>query len=61
MCLGQEHVPEAQLLSPLLQVLDDGWMRGEALQGSVTNLADIDGVGGNTFFFDELLYLFEYQ
>jgi hypothetical protein len=30
---------------------------GEALLDGFADLADVDGVGGNAFFFDELLYL----
>jgi hypothetical protein len=44
-------------LRPLLEVFDDGGVGGEALLDGLTDLADVDCVGGNTFFFDELLYL----
>jgi hypothetical protein len=54
---GQEHVPEPEFLRALLEVLDDGGVRGEALLDCLADLADVDGVGGDAFFFDELLYL----
>jgi hypothetical protein len=44
-------------LGPLLEVLDDGRVRCEALLCRLANLAGIYGVGGNAFFFDKLLYL----
>jgi len=56
-CLGQEHVPQSQLLGLDLEVLDDLWVRREALLGGLADLAEVDGVGGNAFFFDELLDL----
>ena len=56
-CLGQEHVPEAQLAPALLHVLDDLRVRREALLGRLAQLAHIHRVGGDAFFFDELLDL----
>lgn len=58
-CLGQEHVPETEFLRPLLQVLDDRRVRREALLGGVADLAEVYLVGRDTFFFDELLYLYK--
>jgi hypothetical protein len=55
--LGQEHIPETKLLGPLLQILDDLRMRSEALLRRLTNLACVDGIGGNALFLDELLDL----
>jgi hypothetical protein len=57
MCLGQEHVPQTQLSCPLLHVLNDSRMRGEALLCGLANLAEVYLVGGNAFFFDESLDL----
>jgi hypothetical protein len=56
-CLGQEHVPDSELLGSLLHVLDDGRVRREAFLGRLADLAEVYGVGGDTFFFDESLYL----
>lgn len=55
--LGQEHVPETQLPGPLLQVLDDGRVRREALLRRLADLACVDGIGGDALFLDELLDL----
>ena len=57
MCLGQEHVPQPKLSCPLLHLLDDRRVRREALFGGLADLAEVDLVGGNAFFFDELLDL----
>ena len=54
---GQEQVPEAELLGAGLEVLDDGRVRGEALLGGLADLADVDFIGGDAFFFNELLDL----
>lgn len=56
-CLGQEHVPKPQLTPTLLHVLDDLRVCREALLGRLAQLADVHSVGGNAFFFDELLDL----
>jgi hypothetical protein len=57
MRLWQEHVPQPELLRLLLEVLDDLRVRGETFLDGFANLAEVDGVGGDTFFFDELLDL----
>lgn len=57
--LGQEHIPQAEGLGLLLQVLDDGGMRREALLGGVANLPDVHLIVGNAFFLDKLLNLGE--
>ena len=56
MVLGQEHVPQAELLSLLLQLLHH---RGGVLP-SLLALAELGGeysIGGDTVFLDELLDL----
>ena len=45
----------------LLQVLNDGGVCVEALVGGLADLACEDGVGGDAFFIDELLYLLEHR
>jgi hypothetical protein len=55
--LGQEHVPQAEALGLGLEVLDDLRVVGEALCGGAPELLLEDGVGGDTFFFDEFLKL----
>ena len=57
MCLGQKHIPKPQLLRLALELLDDRGMRREALLGRIANLAEVDGIGGYAFFFDEFLDL----
>jgi hypothetical protein len=57
MRLWQEHVPQPKLLRLLLEVLDDLRVGGETLLNGFANLAEVDGVGGYTFFFDELFDL----
>lgn len=59
MCLGQEHVPQPKLAGPLLHIFNDGWMRREALFCGLANLAEVYLVGGDAFFFDELLNLID--
>jgi len=56
-CLGQKHIPQPELLRPLLHVLDNGWVGREALLYRLADLACVYGIGGDAFFFDEPLYL----
>lgn len=57
MVSGQEQVPEAEVLGSLLELLDYGGVGGEALFAGSAELFSEDGVGGDTFFIDELLDL----
>lgn len=57
MVFGQEHVPKTKLASALLEVVNDGRVRVEALGDSLAQLLVVDRVGRDTFFFDELLDL----
>jgi hypothetical protein len=57
MRLGQEHVPQSQVARTLLQVLDDGRVRREALLSRLTNLALVDSISGDALFLDKLLDL----
>jgi hypothetical protein len=55
----QEHVPQTQFSCALLQVFEDGWVSAEAVDDTLADLLAEDGIGGDTFFFDEtfdLLY-----
>jgi hypothetical protein len=57
MVLGQKHIPDPQLLGLGLQVLHDGRVGLEALDGRLADLAHEDRVGGDAFFLDEFLDL----
>lgn len=56
MALGQEHVPQTELLGLELQLLHDG---GGSLPSllALAQLGGEDGVGGDTVLLDELLDL----
>lgn len=56
MVLGKEHVPETNLLSLLLQTLQDGGGGGPSLL-AFTELGCEDGIGGDAVFFNEFLDL----
>jgi hypothetical protein len=55
--LGQKHIPQTEFLSLLLQVFYDGRVGAEALLDGGAELLVEDEVGGDAFFFDELLDL----
>jgi hypothetical protein len=56
MVLGQEHVPQAELLGLLLQLFHHDRGSCPSLL-ALAKLGGEDGVGGNTVFLDELLDL----
>lgn len=53
MALGEEHIPEPELLCLLLQVVDNGRVVIPSLR-ALTDLRLQDGIGWNTFLLDEL-------
>ena len=55
--LGQEHVPQAKGPGLLLQLFHDRRVGAEAVDDALANLLAYEGVGGDTFFFDESLDL----
>ena len=60
MVLRQEHVPKTEFLRFDFQVLNDWWMSIEARHDVAAigiDLLGVDSIGGDTFFFDELLDL----
>ena len=61
MVLRQEHIPQSKLTSTLLEILEDRWVGTEAGLDVLARsyLLRKDGIGGYTFFFDELLDLYE--
>ena len=56
MVLGQEHVPQTELLGLLLEALQDGGGGGPSLL-TFTELSREDGVGRDAVFFNEFLDL----
>lgn len=54
--LGQEHIPQTQLLGLGLQLLHDG-RGGLPSLLALAQLSGEDGVGGDAFFLDEFLDL----
>jgi hypothetical protein len=52
----QEHVPQTQLLRPLFQVVDDGWMAFPSLL-AFAELGVVDCVRGYAFLLDEVFDL----
>jgi hypothetical protein len=56
MGLGQEHVPQTELLGLELQLLHDG---GNGLPSllALTQLGGVDSIGGDTVLLDKLLDL----
>jgi hypothetical protein len=57
MALGQEHIPQSQLLGLLLEILNDRGMRRKPFLRRFPDLPHEDGVGWYAFFFDKFLDL----
>ena len=60
MVLGQEHIPQTKFLGLNFEILNDlrvGAEPGDDVAAIGVDLLGVDSVGGDAFFFDELLHL----
>jgi hypothetical protein len=56
MVLGQEHVPQTESRSFLLQLIDNRWVAVPSCVAGA-DLAGVNGICGNAFFVDEFVDL----